>query len=192
MGMERSLAPRPLAVVTLLLVVPGAASLHIVFGAHNIPHPAKAGKGGEDAFFFDDGIGTFGLADGVGGTARNGVDPGKFSREVLWRCQQSVAIGEGEKVPKLTDVVEMATAVPMTLGGSTTLILGQMEESTDTLSLLNLGDSGAMLLRPALRKFGDMQVLVPRCVLRSMDQSHFFVSSAKCPPTCRLAFCVSH
>ena len=38
----------------VLLLAQGATSLHIVFGAHNIPHPAKASTGGEDAFFFDD------------------------------------------------------------------------------------------------------------------------------------------
>ena len=71
----------------LLLASPkGTASLHIVFGGHNIPHPDKVGKCGEDAFFADDEQGAFGIADGVGGSARNGIDPGLFSRELLQRC----------------------------------------------------------------------------------------------------------
>lgn len=52
--------PQRLLLPMLILLIPGASSLHVVFGAHNIPHPEKAGKGGEDAFFFDDRLGIFG------------------------------------------------------------------------------------------------------------------------------------
>ena len=58
-------------------------SLHLLFGTANIPHPSKRDKGGEDAFFADPATGAFGVADGVGGSARNGVDPGVFSRTML-------------------------------------------------------------------------------------------------------------
>ena len=175
---------RPVTVWMLLVLLPCATGLHLVFGAHNIPHPSKVGKGGEDAFFCDDYLGTFGIADGVGGSARGSVDPGAFSREVLKRCHLSSTTGGGAFVPKLTDTLRMATEIPIALGGSATLLLGQLEAGTDTLRLLNLGDSGAMVLRPALRKFGDTQVLFPRCVLRTQDQSHFFVSALS-PPTHR-------
>ena len=105
----------------VLLLAQGATSLHIVFGAHNIPHPAKASTGGEDAFFFDDRLGIFGIADGVGGSAKNGqVDPGAFSREVLSRTYQCVNVA-----PRLPDALQMASAAPIDLGGSTTLVLGQ-------------------------------------------------------------------
>ena len=159
----------------VLALVPGATSLHIVFGAHNIPHPNKVDKGGEDAFFFDDSLATFGVADGVGGSARGSVDPGAFSREVLRRCHQVASAGWSQ-VPTLTESLRIATEAPISLGGSTTLVLGQLEPGTDKLRLLNLGDSGAMLLRPSLRKFGEHKVLFPRCVLRSQDQYHFYVS----------------
>jgi len=158
----------------LLVLVPGAAALHIVFGAHNIPHPGKAGTGGEDAFFFDDSLGTFGVADGVGGSAREGVDPGAFSRELLRRCYQSASMGGFGNMPKLSDALSLVAAAPIDLGGSTTLLLGQLVAGTDELRLINLGDCGAMLLRPSLRKFGEHQVQYPRCVLRTQYQSHFF------------------
>ena len=168
-------SPTPMhSVLLLLAALPGAASLHLVFGAHNIPHPSKAVTGGEDAFFFDDNLGTFGIADGVGGSARDGVDPGEFSREILMRCHMSSASGA---VPKVTDALKMASEAPLTLRGSTTLLLGQLDAGSDTLRLLNLGDSGALLLRPSLRSFGDNQehkVLFPRCVLKTEDQSHFW------------------
>lgn len=45
-----------------------------------IPHPSKAAKGGEDAIFVDDNL--LVVADGVGGWAQYGVDPGIFSRKL--------------------------------------------------------------------------------------------------------------
>lgn len=159
-----------------LLVLPGrAGALHIVFGAHNIPHPAKVSRGGEDAFFFDDRLGIFGIADGVGGS-RTG-DPGAFSREILRRCHTTASMPDGSGMPMMTEALRIASKAPIALGGSTTLLLGQLEAGTNNLRLLNLGDSGAMLLRPSLRSFGDdesYKVLFPRTVLRSHDQSHFF------------------
>merc|ERR1719390_219013 len=58
-------------------------------------------------------------------------------------------------------------------GGSTAL-LGQLNDST--LTILNLGDSGAILLRPALRTppGSDQPLLFPRVVFRSSDQTHYF------------------
>ena len=175
-------------VAPVLMLLPGAASLHVVFGAHNVPHPAKAATGGEDAFFFDDRLGTFGVADGVGGSAREGmVDPGEFSRDVLQRCY--TVASTTWPAPKLTEALEVATGCPTDLGGSTTLVLGQLEDNQ--LRLLNLGDSGAMLLRPSIYNFPgpngeDMPILFPRTVLRSQDQSHGWVSVARCPGPCSI------
>lgn len=60
-----------------------------------IPHPEKAYKGGEDAFYADNTylyvfIYTYiyrflAVADGVGGWASHGVDPAKYSKEL---CSQ--------------------------------------------------------------------------------------------------------
>ena len=131
--------------------------LHVVFGGAVIPHPAKVAKGGEDAFVFDDESSIFGVADGVGGSARNGVDPGAFSREMLERCHQSATCGMAHALP---DALSLATGCPLSGGGgSSTLVLGQLETSTSTMRILNLGDSGAIVLRPALRELssGDKQ-----------------------------------
>ena len=40
-----------------------------------VPHPDKADKGGEDACFVLRDQGAFGVMDGVGGWAEEGVDP---------------------------------------------------------------------------------------------------------------------
>jgi protein phosphatase PTC7 len=157
--------------------VPASASqLHIVFGAKNIPHPIKAGKGGEDAYFFDDNLGTFGIADGVGGSADKAgkVDPGAFSREMLRRCHEAAGSGDDGAVLPISDALRLASEAPLDLGGSATLLLGQVDPNEDKLMLLNLGDSGALLLRPSFRRFRKVKGIYPRTVLRSADQTHFF------------------
>lgn len=45
-----------------------------------IPHPDKAYKGGEDAFFFNETL--LAVADGVGGWSSMGVDPGLYSKQL--------------------------------------------------------------------------------------------------------------
>lgn len=51
-----------------------------VHGSHMIPHPEKAYKGGEDALFVSDNL--IVVADGVGGWADQGVDPGLYSKKL--------------------------------------------------------------------------------------------------------------
>ena len=50
------------------------------YSSHMIPHPAKAYKGGEDAIFVSDNV--LVVADGVGGWADHGIDPGKYSKKL--------------------------------------------------------------------------------------------------------------
>merc|ERR1719393_1079159 len=58
--------------------------------------------------------------------------------------------------------------------GGTTALLGHFEG--DCLSVLNLGDSGLAILRPALRTPPGSQqpMLFPRLLFRSIDQTHYF------------------
>lgn len=49
-------------------------------GSSMIPHPDKAAKGGEDACFASDNV--IAVADGVGGWADYGIDPGLYSKKL--------------------------------------------------------------------------------------------------------------
>ena len=51
------------------------------FGSKGIPHPDKVEKGGEDAYSASNQL--LVVADGVGGWARHGVDPGLYSKELV-------------------------------------------------------------------------------------------------------------
>merc|ERR1711976_269063 len=51
------------------------------WGEKGIPHPDKVDKGGEDAYSGSANL--LVVADGVGGWARHGVDPGLYSKELV-------------------------------------------------------------------------------------------------------------
>jgi len=152
--------------------------LHLLFGTANIPHPSKRDKGGEDAFFADPVSGAFGVADGVGGSARDGVDPGLFSRTMLRHCQRYLA--EHSNAPPSGAHLARAMAASSAalardpVGGSSTLLLGQLSSNAQ-LYLANIGDSAALLLRPTPRRFARAgTVLWPRLVARTHEQTHYF------------------
>jgi len=149
----------------------------LAFACHSIPHPEKVKKGGEDSFFACPDSQSFGVADGVGGWARDGIDPGIFSRNVLQYAYQGI-----RKTPAGSSAdlrVAFGGAVNRILSdgtqGGTTVLLGQLSGST--LTVMNFGDSGVIVLRPALRTrqgAPNRPFFAPRTVLRSIDQTHFF------------------
>jgi protein phosphatase PTC7 len=55
------------------------------------------------------------------------------------------------------------------------VLLGQLDSATSQLSLVNLGDSAAMILRPTPRRFARVgTILWPRLVARTQEQTHYF------------------
>jgi len=92
------------------------------------------------------------------------------------RCHCVIAAdcGDDAAVPTLPQVLTTASEKPLSLGGSCTLLLGQLDVQTRCLRVFNYGDSGAILFRPEVRKFRAGKLLWPRIVLRSSDQTHFF------------------
>lgn len=57
-------------------------------GSFMIPHPEKAYKGGEDAMYASENV--LVVADGVGGWADQGVDPGLYSKKLCKIIGQKV------------------------------------------------------------------------------------------------------
>jgi len=51
---------------------------HFYYGAELIPHPEKAHRGGEDAYFANNYV--LAVADGVGGWNNYGIDPAEYAR----------------------------------------------------------------------------------------------------------------
>ena len=81
------------------------------------PHAKKVEKGGEDAFFVDSAAMVVGIADGVGGWERLGVDPAAYSRKLMGECEAAGAMGNASCMQILqkgflrTDVEGSCTAI---------------------------------------------------------------------------------
>ena len=163
-----------LCVGSAALAIP---ELRLVFGTASIPHPAKQHKGGEDAFFADEAIGAFGVADGVGGSAVNGIDPGVFSRRLLKLCHGDLLAGDESSTLRgaVVAAAEAFATPSINVGGHSTLLLGRLAPE-GMLHLLNIGDSGVMVYRPSPRRLHGYEKPVrwPRLVARTHEAQHYF------------------
>lgn len=129
---------------------------HLVFrsGVVSIPHPEKADKGGEDAYFVQ--TNALGVFDGVGGWASIGVDAGLYSKE-LARLTASYICREGPSA--VVDALKNATENNRAIGSSTACVVGLKGEK---LIGVNLGDSGLIVIRDGA------------IVYQTREQQHYF------------------
>lgn len=120
-------------------------------GAVCIPHPDKAEKGGEDAYFVvPNAVGVF---DGVGGWASVGVDPGLYSKQLARLTAANVADGD------VRAALEKATEDNKAIGSSTACVLALHDRA---LKSVNLGDSGFVIVRAG------------QLLARTSEQQHYF------------------
>lgn len=103
-----------------------------------------------------------GVADGVGGWRKYGIDPSEFSSRLMKICAELVKLGEFE--PRRPDrllarAFETLSTPPRPVGSSTACVLVVHQ---DTLYSANLGDSGYLVLRKGA------------VVYRSREQTHYF------------------
>jgi protein phosphatase PTC7 len=107
-----------------------------------IPHPDKAYRGGEDAFFYTTpSLSAIGVADGVGGWAQQKINPKDFADDLMEYTM--MAIEDGETDP--AQALDLAyTKVEQT--GSCTATVGIMDKRGN-FNIANLGDSGFMIFR---------------------------------------------
>ncbi|CCW67580.1 unnamed protein product [Phytomonas sp. Hart1] len=112
-----------------------------------IPHPQKAYRGGEDAFFSH----PYGIsvADGVGGYSEQGVDPAVYTRNVmsfsLEKVKESVCdSGAASALDVLNHGWKMANASAQP--GGCPVTMATIVDHTFA-SILNLGDCGIILVR---------------------------------------------
>eukprot|EP00741_Cyanophora_paradoxa_P019185 tig00021123_g18521.t2 len=132
--------------------------LRILSGASMIPHPEKAYRGGEDAFFICDDTSAVGVADGVGGWATQGIDPGLFSRQLMQGCEEAIVkLGVRDPIMAMHYALSKVEAP-----GSSTCCVAILDGDQHVLHGANLGDSGIMVLRGS------------DIVYRSPEQQHYF------------------
>ncbi|GJP48681.1 hypothetical protein CLOM_g7965 [Closterium sp. NIES-68] len=130
------------AAVAAVDSVSASSALQLLSGACVLPHPDKAHRGGEDAFFILDGA-AVGVADGVGGWAEIGVDAGLYARELMAHVQSAVA-DEPKGGADPMRVLERAHLNTVSYGSSTACLAVLQ---ADQLQAANLGDSGFLIIR---------------------------------------------
>jgi protein phosphatase PTC7 len=145
---------------------PPPLTLSFHAGAAMLPHPAKAERGGEDAFYIaPDGL-TFGVADGVGGWGELGIDAGAYARELMANCAAVAAAAEpGAARREGLDPAAILTAGharTRAQGSATACVLalaplapapgspgsaGEADDAAAHVRAANLGDSGFLVVR---------------------------------------------
>ena len=126
------------------------------YGA-NIPHPDKADRGGEDAYFVSlPKTSAVGIADGVGGWANQGVNPKDFADDLMAFTLDSILDGERNPLIALNTSFKQVEQI-----GSCTAVIGIMSDK-GTFNAINIGDSGFMIVRDS------------KIMFRTEEQQHGF------------------
>ena len=141
------------------------AGVHVA--AFMIPKP-EGSPLGEDAFAICNNRTAFAVADGVGGWAEEGVDAGLYSRALMTGCK--AALDENLSV-SLTQALDAALAPAKAIKGSSTAVLADIQGRT--LSVVNVGDSGFIVLRRQGRS-GSKGPASFFPVMRSYEQQYGF------------------
>jgi len=142
----------------LLTVVSGFPKSKKTLGIDKI----LKGQVGEDAYFvarYDNSINpdanisadVIGIADGVGGWRQFGVDPSKFSRQLMQNCEKLVTSGNflpnQPPTQLLSDAyLEMKESKKLAYGSSTAC-LAMFDHVSAKLFVTNMGDSGLFVVR---------------------------------------------
>jgi len=123
--------------------------------ASSIPHPDKAHKGGEDAYFIAPQSNVIGIADGVGGWEAHGIDSALYSRSLMQFASEAA---DSEANP--LEILKFAHSRAAGIAGSSTACIISLVGTQ--LEAANLGDSGFMLIRNG------------HLLFKTKEQQHYF------------------
>lgn len=136
------------------------------------PHDDKVHKGGEDAWCANDTL--IAVADGVGGWADKGVDPGLFSKQL---CKDIQKLYEANKDKSLKQILCEAVKLN-TFTGSSTACLASLHSETGLMKTTNLGDSGYIIFKV------EPETLDVTQVFKSKEQQSYFNCPYQCGTNC--------
>ena len=99
----------------------------------------------------DNNADVIGVADGVGGWKLYGIDPSKFSRQLMQNCEMLVESGQFEAT-KPTSLLanaynEMKKSGEQKVFGSSTACVTMVSHESGTMYTANMGDSGLFVVR---------------------------------------------
>lgn len=121
-----------------------SAKNYFAYATALIPHPEKAYKGGEDAFFANQNL--FAVSDGIGTWGEYGIDPGLYSKQL---CNEAGKLFE--RTPSsyyqspnklMYDSWQRATN-----NGSATFLIGILDPELPILRISLIGNSQYLIVR---------------------------------------------
>lgn len=123
---------------------------------------AKRGfRASEDAFFIYAGTSlSLGVADGVGGMAAHGLDPGAFARRLMREAGAAVSAAPASPLREVLSVAHVRALAAGEEGASTSLLV--RVSPCGAVEALGVGDSSALLLRGD----GSLPAVSPRQAVR--------------------------
>jgi len=118
----------------------------IDWAAFYVPHPEKAEKGGEDAYFYqeDNDFSMAAVFDGVGGWNDEGIDPKIWAQAMADNTMEYMQ-SEAGIITALDEAY--AETLRSKIQGSCTAVVVKHNKGTTTLQYANLGDSGVAIYR---------------------------------------------
>lgn len=128
----------------LKLIIKKSSHLKMHAVPFYIPKNNKLKPLGEDANFVSFDEQTIGVADGVGGWAKQGIDSGEYARELMWNSLITVHKFERSAELDPKQVMEEAFSNTKSKGASTACLITHKD---GVLHAANVGDSGFMVLR---------------------------------------------
>ncbi len=154
-------------------------TLSFVGGVANLPHDDKVDRGGEDGWTASQKL--IAMADGVGGWARQGVDPGLFAKQLCKDIQQ--LFNEQGSTKTLKEILVESVKINKNKGSSTA-VLASLEEP-NVMKTCNLGDSGYAIFRASV---GEENKVVLTKTFRSEEQQYRFNFPYQCGTGCDLPY----
>lgn len=121
-----------------------ARTNHFIAAGWSIPAPEKKDRGGEDAYFSSERA--VAIADGVGGWTTMGVDPGKYSRELMAQIKSALSSLPEDTRYHPEAVITKAASLNKEIGSST-CSLAILDPLKPFIYTGNIGDSGFLILR---------------------------------------------
>ncbi|KAL6283385.1 hypothetical protein ACE6H2_014314 [Prunus campanulata] len=107
---------------------------------------------GEDAHFISHFAQTIGVADGVGGWARKGIDAGEYARGIMNHAKETAThmAAVGATPVDARKVLNEAYENNADVQGSSTACILSFDKERGSLHALNVGDSGFLLFRESM------------------------------------------
>ncbi|KAF4363793.1 hypothetical protein F8388_000458 [Cannabis sativa] len=99
---------------------------------------------GEDALFICEEEEIIGVADGVGGWAKRGIDAGEYARQLMNNSVEAIFFNNNTDPKSILKEAFMANAEAEIQGSSTACII---RHNNGILESVNIGDSGFMIFR---------------------------------------------